>query len=211
MYTERFSIEFVCGVLIAAAERKRLALGPWTPAAREELRAVFRAELAAIEPRFFEVFDDRRYFDHLEQTAMDVCFPRYCAVAEKQTALEQHGYRLWRGGDLLARLAYMAGGLAFGLFVVKTPWVPVPETWDFLILASMLGAPFIPDAQVALHKRRYSKALQNIVKDIHEAEETHRLYEPLGTDPTPERRDELVPPETTSPESDRSRPGVRER
>lgn len=103
MYTERYSIPFLAGVLISALERRRLGLGPWAETSRGELRAIFDSELAAMKSHFFELFDDRDYWDKVERTLSDVCFLRYCAVAEKQTQLEQRDYGLWRGGDLIAR------------------------------------------------------------------------------------------------------------
>lgn len=179
MYTERFSLAFVSGVLIAAAERRRPGLGKWTPEVRDELHRVFVDELATIRKTFVEVFEDAAYFERLEKALLGDCFTRYCAVAEKQTDLELRDYGLWRGGDIVARGAFAAGGLAFGLFMVYTPWIPIPRTWDFFILASMVAAPFIPDLQESLAKRRYRKALEAIVADMAAAQQAQQLYEPL--------------------------------
>ena len=181
MYPEHFSLPFITGVLIAAAERRRPGLGAWTPQARAEFEAVFRTELVDIRRQFFELFDDRAYWDKLEKSLFEVALPRYLAAAEPQTALELKNFGLWRGGDLLARIAYMGVGLVVGVTLVKVPFIPIPQTWDFLIFLCMLGAPFIPDLQVGWHKRSFHRALRVIVDDMREAAESSKLYQPLDT------------------------------
>ena len=204
MYSDRFSLPFLAEVSIASAERRRPGLGPWTPKVREALDGVFRAELAEVRARFFELSEDASHWEKVERNLLDVCFPRYCTVAEKQTWLEQHDYGLWRGGDLLARGLYAFLGLMIGFFLVKTPWIPIPTTWDALILAFLLAAPFLPDAQIALKQRRFRKALGAIVEDMREAEAQQKLYQPLplggGLDAAPPRlespsTDSVLPPE----------------
>ena len=180
MYPEHFSLPFLAGVLIAAAERRRPGLGAWTPKTREELEAVFRHELVDVRRQFSELFDDKAYWEAVERTLLETALPRYLAVAEPQTALELKNYGIWRGGDLVARGAYMAAGLLVGIVMVKVPFIPIPQTWDFFAFLTMLGAPFIPDLQVGLHKRRFHKALRLIVEDMREAEEKTKLYQPLG-------------------------------
>jgi len=179
MYTERYSLPFLAGVLISALERRRPGLGPWTAATREELKKIFDAELAEMRRRFFELFDDKSYWERVEKSLVDTCFPRYCALAEKQTQLEGKDYGLWRGGDLIARGTYAGAGLVIGILMVKLPFIPIPQTWDLFAFATMLGAPLIPDVQVWLHKRRYRKGLEAVVKDMKEAEDQLKLYQPL--------------------------------
>lgn len=179
MYTERYSLPFLAGALISAAERKRPGLGPWSPEVRAELHKVFETELVDMRRRFFELFEDKVYWDKVERTLMDVCFPRYCAVAEKQTELERRTYGLWRGGDLLARGAYAGGGLLLGIIMVKLPYIPIPQTWDLFAFLTMLGGPFIPDLQVWLHRRGFKGALAAIVSDMNAAEEQLKMYQPL--------------------------------
>jgi hypothetical protein len=181
MYPEHFSLPFVTGVLIAAAERRRPGLGAWNAQSRADLEAVFRAELVDVRRQFFELFDDRAYWDKLEASLFQVALPRYLAVAEPQTALELKHFGLWRGGDLLARGAYMAAGLAIGIIMVKVPFIPIPQTWDFFAFFTALGAPFIPDLQEGWHKRKFRRALTSIVEDMREAAESSKLYQPLGT------------------------------
>jgi len=193
MYSQRFSLPFLAEVLIASAERRRPGLGPWTPQVRGSLEAGFRTELAEVRARYFELFDDADYWEKVEKNLLEICFPRYCVAAEKQTWLEQHDYGLWRGGDLLARGAYAVLGLLLGLFLVKTPWIPIPPTWDALILFMLLAAPFLPDAQIALKQRSFRQQLANIVADMGEAEAQQKLYQPLPTGSASERLEPLEP------------------
>lgn len=190
MYPDRFRLPFLAGVLIAAAERVRPGLGAWSPRVESRLRDVFATELADVRARFLEVFDDHAYFDRLQETLLGVAVPRYLAAAQKETALEQRDYGLWRGGDLLARAVYGAGGFALGLFLVKAPFIPIPPTWDLFAFACLLGAPFIPDAQVWLAKRRHRNALRAIVEDLRDAEAHQEMYQPLAA---PEPISELPP------------------
>jgi hypothetical protein len=191
MYTDRFSLPFVSSVAVDAAERLRPGLGPWSDGVREQLRQVFVRELADIKPRFMELFRDEGYWGRVEKAVLEECFPRYCAVAERASRVEAAGYNVWRGGDLLARGAFAVGGLAVGLALVKLPFIPIPQTWDFLILLSMFGAPFLPEVQTWLYQRSHRKACQAIVKDMARAQEVDRMYEPI-----PE-----VPPVDLSPVS----------
>jgi hypothetical protein len=184
MYPARFSLPFVTGVLVAAAERRRPGLGPWSPAVREALRGVFASELAEVRRSFFELFPEgAEHWERLERALLDDAFPRYAALAERQTALEQRDYGLWRGGDLLARLAYAGAGLVLGGLCVKLPFIPIPETWDVFAFATMLGAPFVPDLQVGWHRWRYRKAIEAVQRELAQGEQAQRLYQPLGVAP----------------------------
>jgi hypothetical protein len=80
---------------------------------------------------------------------------------------------------LIARGTYAGAGLIIGVLMVKLPFIPIPQTWDLFAFATMLGGPFIPDVQVWLHKRRYRKGLEAVVKDMKEAEDQLKLYQPL--------------------------------
>lgn len=180
VYTERFSLPVLTQVLVAAAERKRPGLGAWTEEVAAELKATFQAELAELKRRFFEVFDDRAYWERAERTLIEVCLPRYLAEAQRFTALERREFGVWRGGDLIARITFALAGLAVGTFIVKAPFIPIPTTWDALILALGLGAPFLPDAQVWLHQRRYRRRLKAIVDDMADAEAQLQAYAPLS-------------------------------
>jgi hypothetical protein len=200
VYPDRFRLPFLAGVLIAAAERVRPGLGSWTPKVEVQLRDVFATELADLRVRFLELFDDPAYFDRMQETLLQVALPRYLTAAQRQAALEQRDYGLWRGGDLIARGVYAAAGFALGLFLVKAPFIPIPTTWDLLAFAFLLAAPFLPDAQVWLLKRRHRATLRAVVDDLRDAEVHRELYQPLAP---PSPVNEL--PDSTERAADRVR------
>ena len=148
MYPDRFRLPFLTGVLIAAAERRRPGLGPWSPQVEDQLRRVFETELEDVRKSFLESFDDPGWFDRGEETIQEIALPRYLVEAKRETDLEQREFGIWRGGDLVSRIVWGLGGLALGLFLVKAPFIPIPTSWDLFALALLLGAPFIPDVQV---------------------------------------------------------------
>lgn len=186
MYPDRFRLPFLSGVLIAAAERRRPGLGPWSPQVEEQLRQAFQTELEDVRQSFLETFDDPAWFARIEEKIQEIALPRYLVEAKRQTDLEQRGYGLWRGGDLLSRVVLALGGLCVGAFLVKAPFIPIPTTWDLLIIALGLAAPLLPDFQIALHQRRHRRALRAIVEDLQDAEAKAQLYQPLSSpDPSP--------------------------
>jgi len=179
LYTDRFTLPFVAQVLIAAAERRRPGLGRWTPEVREELKKVFETEVAEVRARFLELFDDRPYWAKVERLLVEDCFDRYCALAERQTALEQRDYGIWRSGDLLSRVALGTLGVAVGSFLMRAPFIHLPAAGDVVLYLGMLGTPLLPDLQVWMHQRRYRKGLGRIVEDMAAAAEQQKLYQPL--------------------------------
>jgi hypothetical protein len=199
MYPDRFRLPFLAGVLIAAAERRRPGLGPWSPEVEEQLRRAFASELDDVRRSFLESFDDPAWFARVEATLSEIALPRYLAEAKRQTNLEQRGYGVWRGGDLASRVILGLGGLLLGVFLVKAPFIPIPTTWDLLILAMGLGAPFLPDLQIGLLKRRHRRALRAIVDDLQDAEAKLELYQPLSL------------PETEGTSVPAPRPSVRQK
>lgn len=179
-YSERFSLPFLAQVVIAAAERKRPGLGPWSLEVQAELVKTVAEELAELKRRFFEVYDDHAYWAKVETTIHEVVFPRYAAEAKQFTELERRDFGSWRGGDLVARLTYALGGFALGTFLVKVPWIPIPETWDALIFALAIAAPFLPDAQAWFHRRKYARRIKAILQDVEEVEAQLSLYPALA-------------------------------
>ncbi|RPH68464.1 MAG: hypothetical protein EHM78_18755 [Myxococcaceae bacterium] len=185
MYPDRFRLPFLSGVLIAAAERRRPGLGPWSPQVEEQLRKAFDSELEDVRRSFLESFDDPTWFARVAEKIREIALPRYLVEARRETDLEQRGYGLWRGGDLVSRIVWGLGGFFLGVFLVRAPFIPIPTTWDLLAFGLLLLCPFIPDAQIALHKRRHRRALRAIVEDLQDAEAKLELYQPLSSpDPT---------------------------
>ena len=181
MYPDRFRLPFLAGVLIAAAERRRPGLGAWSFQVEEQLRHAFDSELEDVRGSFLESFDDPAWFTRVEEKIEEIALPRYLVEAKRQSDLEQRGYGIWRGGDLLSRIVWGLGGFFLGVFLVKAPFIPIPTTWDLLAFAMLLLCPFIPDVQIALHRRRHRRALRAIIEDLREAEAKLELYQPLSS------------------------------
>jgi hypothetical protein len=181
MYPDRFRLPFLAGVLIAAAERRRPGLGPWSFSVEEQLRHAFDSELEDVRKSFLESFADPGWFTRVEEKIEEIALPRYLVEARRQTDLEQRGYGLWRGGDLLSRIVWGLGGFFLGVFLVKAPFIPIPTSWDLLAFAMLLLCPFIPDVQIAFLKRRHRRALRAIVEDLQDAEAKLELYQPLSS------------------------------
>jgi hypothetical protein len=85
-------------------------------------------------------------------------------VAAAYTDLEGRGFGIWRGGDLVARLAYVFAGLTLGGLCVALPFIPIWEKW-FPFALSIAGY-FLPDAQVRWQRRRYARQLGDVVRDF---------------------------------------------
>lgn len=200
MASERFRPPQLLRVLVDAAERRRPGLGAWSPQVRETLLGIFREELAAIRPAWFELSDDAAYWEWVERLLLDDAFPRYAALAERRSELEGREFGLWRGGDLMARAAYAVGGFALGFILVKTPAIPIPTTWDFLIFAMALAGPLVPDWQVSFHDRRYARSLEQLGHELQQAEADRRAYAPLTGLST------VVPVASEAPISDSAAP-----
>ena len=180
VYSERFSLPFLSQVVIAAAERKRPGLGPWSAGAEAALRQVFDDELAELERRFLELFDDRAYWAKVKETMLEVVFPRYLAEAKRFQELEQRDFGSWRGGDLVARLTYVLAGFALGALLLRVPALPIPKSWDALVFATAIAAAFFPDAQAWFHRRKYARQVKAILADVKQVEAQLSLYPSLA-------------------------------
>jgi hypothetical protein len=89
-------------------------------------------------------------------------------VAAVYTDRERREFGLWRGGDPVARLAYVAAGLVLGGLIVAAPFIPIWEKW--LPLALAVAAWWLPDVQVRWHKRKYARALGRIALNVARAQ-----------------------------------------
>ncbi|HTA17854.1 MAG TPA: hypothetical protein VK989_01095 [Polyangia bacterium] len=155
--TPEFAIAQVAVDVVAHLERHREA------AARDEAATAREVEtaLAPIRAAYRESELPRAYFDALEAELRAALPAAWRAAAVPFTALEARGFGRWRGGDLTARLAYVLGGLTLGGLIVWLPFIPIWEKWVPFALA--VGGWWLPDAQVAWHRRRYGRELGRII------------------------------------------------
>ena len=99
----------------------------------------------------------------------------------------------------MARVTYVLSGLALGGLMVWAPFIPIWEKWFPFVLA--LAAFFLPDAQLAFHRRRYARALGDIALTLAGAQPVLDAH--LTTDlalSSPEETEAPSPPPPPSPE-----------
>ncbi len=108
------------------------------------------------------------YIDALAKEILATVPERWRHAAIEYTKLEEHGFDLWRGGDVVARVTYLFAGLALGGLCVELPFIPIWEKWFPFALA--IAAFWLPDVQTAWLKRRYARRLGNIVASMDRAQ-----------------------------------------
>jgi hypothetical protein len=179
MLPEKYRLESIGRFLIDSFERRRPALTAWSPAVDEELRAESEQELLQMERQCIELgVDDPPYWQRVRGALQAVLLPRYAALAREEVALSGRDYGLWRGGDLLARLAFAGSGLVLGGLAVAIPWIPVTEKW--IPWALFVAGPFLPDVWFWWYRRRYRKRLEALVEDLGRAGDSLDTYRPLS-------------------------------
>lgn len=154
---ETFSARRVTADVLSHLERRRPAIVHDTAAIEAEIRA-------AIEPIRREYSDidlPARYLDALERELIATIPARWRQFAEPFTLDERHTFGVWRGGDIVARLAYVGGAALLGFFIVWAPFIPIWEKWVPFALAG--GAWFLPDLQIGFRRRRYARQLGELV------------------------------------------------
>jgi hypothetical protein len=152
-----FSLRQVSADVLEHLERRRPAI-----VNDEKLVAVeVKHALVPVRKSYAELDMPRAYMDALEEELVESLPARWRNVAVPFTQDEKRSFGVWRGGDLFARLTYSAGGLLVGLFIVWAPFIPI--WWKWLPLLVAIAAWWVPDAQTALRRRRYARALGEIV------------------------------------------------
>jgi hypothetical protein len=155
-----FTAQAVTRQVLAHLERRRSEI------ASDDARV--RAEVSvALEPvrrAYRDAELPAAYLAALEREVGDTVPAQWRRIAEPFTELEQRGFRLWRGGDVVARIVYVFVGLAIGGLCVELPFIPIWEKWFPFVLA--VAAWWLPDLQVRWLRRRYARALGRIVESV---------------------------------------------
>jgi hypothetical protein len=179
MVPEKYRLAAVGRFLIEQFELRRPGLKAWTPEAEASFRAQAETELQRMEAQLRELgIDDPAYWRSVRGALDGVLLPRYGAIAQKELALEQRDYGIWRGGDLLARGVFAVAGFAVGVFIVEVPYIPIYAKWFPAV--TMIGGPLVPDAWAWLCRKRYQRRLQAIVDDLARAADRLDTYRPLS-------------------------------
>jgi hypothetical protein len=122
--------------------------------------------LAVVEKSYREAELPLAYFESLAKEVRSQVPAAWQAIAKPYSDREAREYGLWRGGDPIARITYVFIALAVGGFMVWAPFIPIWEKWFPFLLA--FSAWWLPDVQVAWHKRRYARALGGIARRMGE-------------------------------------------
>jgi hypothetical protein len=159
-----FSARAVSTQLIEHLERRRPAIVD----SADKVAAEVDHALAPLRRSYVELELPLSYMNALEEELKATLPERWRAVAAPFTRLEASSFKLWRGGDVVARLAYVFAGLVIGGLCLRAPFIPIWEKWFPFALA--LAAWWLPDAQVRWEKRRYERALGAIVATFERAQ-----------------------------------------
>jgi hypothetical protein len=159
-----FSARAVALQVVEHLERRRPAIAGDAAAVTEEVRHA----LQPVRKAYAESELPLSYVDALEAEMVETLPSRWRALAEPFTRLEQAGFRLWRSGDLPARLSFVGLGLALGGLIVWAPFIPIWEKWFPFVLAVL--AWWLPDAQVWFQRRRYARELGRLVASMARAQ-----------------------------------------
>ena len=157
---EEYTAQAVAMDVLEHLERRR-------PAIVDDARQIDAEIDKALEPVRRSYRDSELppvYLAALEQELKSALPVRWKNVAAPFTAEERRGFGLWRGGDVVARLTYVFGGLVLGGLIVAAPFIPIWEKWFPFALS--IAAWWLPDLQLRGRRKRYALALGEIVKQL---------------------------------------------
>jgi hypothetical protein len=161
---DEFSAQKVTLDVIDHLERRR----PQIVDDEARVRAEAKEALVAVRKAYEEAELPSVYCDALEAEVLATVPAEWRAVAAPFTDREKREFGLWRGGDPVARITYVFLGLVIGGLCVELPFIPIWEKWFPFVLA--IAAFWLPNAQVAFHKRLYARKLGAIVARVARAQ-----------------------------------------
>jgi hypothetical protein len=126
----------------------------------QKVVAAVKEALVPVRKAYEEAQLPIAYYEGLEQEIVTTLPGEWRQSALAFTGRERREFGLWRGGDPVARITYVFIGLVIGGLCVELPFIPIWEKWFPFLLA--FSAWWLPNAQVAFHKRRYARALGQI-------------------------------------------------
>ncbi|MBX7100438.1 MAG: hypothetical protein K1X89_22155 [Myxococcaceae bacterium] len=177
MYPERYQAPALAAHVIGLLERRRAGFTGWDAQGEAKLREEAAEALRDAGRQFAEVADDAAYWARVTEAVLEVAVPRYLKLAQEQTELERRRFGLWRGGDLLSRVAYAGLGLAAAIVVWRTG---IPKVVEPLPLGFFIAGPLLPDVWTWRARRRYQKALQVVVDEMAHEQAQQERYRPLS-------------------------------
>lgn len=158
--SSEFSAREVAVCVLEHLERRRPAIA----ADAAQVQAEVKEALVPLRKAYAEAELPLAYFDALEHEVEGTLPARWQSAAIVYTDLEAHDFYLWRKGDPVSRLTYVFAGLTLGGICVALPFIPIWSDWFPFILA--FAAWWLPTLQVAWYKRRYARALGDMVVEF---------------------------------------------
>jgi hypothetical protein len=161
---DEFSARSVTLQVLEHLERRRVTVVSDEALVRAEVKQALVPVRAAYEEAQLPV----PYLDALEAEINAVVPVKWQRVAAPYTDRERREFGVWRGGDPVARITFVFLGLLLGGLILAAPFIPIWEKWFPFVLS--FAAWWLPDAQVAWHKRRYARALGGIALELERAQ-----------------------------------------
>jgi len=181
---EEYSAQAVTAEVLEHLERHRADI----VGDEAKTRAEARNALARVERAYADSGLPQAYLGALVGELGSALPAAWRALAEPFTALERRDFGIWRGGDLVSRITYVFAGLTIGGLCVAAPFIPIFEKWFPFALA--VASWWLPDAQAALHRRRYARQLGRLVVQMARAQPALDRAVTIG---------DLLPPEEDDP------------
>lgn len=162
MTTPSYRLDTVCGNLIERLEgSRRTWIGDDDAAARGFSR-IAEETIDRVLEEHDALMGPSAWGDRLRREVLDTFIPRYTRLALDHNALEDEGYRAWRRGDPVARVAVTLLTLLVALGLVRVVHNPVAA----LSFIAVILAPIIPELRRWYFRRRYRRLLQEVVDDM---------------------------------------------
>lgn len=143
-------------------------------AVADDLHAIAREKLAQIKAAYDEFGGAPAYWKELEREVLETAMPQYAPAAAEMNALERSGFRVFRKGDIAARLWFALLGLIIGSIIIALPFIPIFER--LFAFALTAGGFFYPDIVRYTNERRYARFLNRLVTDAARYQSTARLH-----------------------------------
>ncbi len=135
-------------------------------------------EIDRIVAEHDEVIGEPGVGAQLRREVLETFLPRYTRLAQHHTALEDAGYRAWRGGDPVARAVTTIAALLLTAGVVRVVHHPVA----LVCVAAALLVPFLPELRRWYYRRQYASLLQEVVDDMARIQGRLDAYAPAELD-----------------------------
>ena len=149
----------------AVVERLEGARRTWLTdpeAARAGLARIGAEHVERVIAEHDELMGDDGTGAALRREVIDTMLPRYLRLALDHNELEHIGYKSWRKGDPVARIAATVAALLLAYVVTRLVHSPVV----FTLFGLALFVPFVPELRAGWYRRRYQAELQSLVDDM---------------------------------------------